>query len=809
MATSKSTKLAAALEKISWLYVNGRLTDAKKKLSKLQPIFPDSHQLWSFNGVICAQVGSFAEAKKSFQEAIRLSPKTPDNYTNLGNVCVELGDFSNAIMNFDKSLELGRDINAVRGLSLALTAANQIARAIERLKELGDYFSTSSTDLAEIVKLLGNIYLSSGDEDSAVKTYQKWLRIQKNNIDLLFNYAEFLQLAGRHDHAQAQYQSIIAISPNHVSSKINLASMQVLLGHASEAKVVLQEVLRENPKNIKALLAFADLKSHEKNFSEVAHTLQELLNVEPNNYQAHLKLGLCFQQSGDKKNAELYFKKAIAIDGKKFTAKMMLADLYQYESYLQKAIQTYLSCTTGTGIHERAWVQAMFLSARLCEWKSYEKQKSSLLDLGTKEIAVSPFALIPFCDNALAQRKRAENWYKTEFGHIVPKISNNIATHSKKIRIGYFSADFNIHPVMYLISRVLQLQDREKFEVHGFSFGQNSNTTPWPNVQSLFDFFHEVDHLTDYDIAKKSNDLCIDIGINLGGYTRGGRSGVFAYRAAPVQVNFLGYPGTLGASVFDFIIADKFLIPDGHEAHYTEAIVRMPDCYMPTDDTRQISLKEPSRHANDLPKDAFVFCCFNNTYKISPDIFEIWMRLLLSVPNSVLWLRTGDKIVQKNLQKMAEKSGVEKSRVIFASRVEISEHLARYKLADLVLDTFLFNGHTTTSEALWAGTPVLTLAGNSFASRVAGSLLSSMAMQELIANSTEEYEKMALEIATDKEKAQELKTKIQSQDRRKKLFDSEGYTRCLERAFKLMLKIKNSDRAQRIIDVGDLNAPKG
>ena len=364
---------------------------------------------------------------------------------------------------------------------------------------------------------------------------------------------------------------------------------------------------------------------------------------------------------------------------------------------------------------------------------------------------------------------------------------------NQKIRIAYFSADFHNHATGYLMAELFELHDKNQFELVGFSFGPIAGDEMRQRIEKSFDQFIEVGNQSDMEIAQLSRDLNIDIAVDLKGFTQDSRTGIFANRAAPIQVNYLGYPGTMGADYMDYIIADKTLIPQEAQQAYSEKIAYLSGSYQVNDRKRFISDRQFTRQDLGLPENGFVFCCFNNNFKILPATFAGWMRILKAVEGSVLWLFQDNPWAVENLKQEALNHGVDPSRLVFAERMPLSEHLARHRQADLFLDTFPYNAHTTTSDALWTGLPVLTLMGNSFASRVAASLLNAIGLPELISNSQEEYEALAIELASNPQKLIALKQKLASNKLTTPLFDTPQFTKGLERAYVQMYERYQTD----------------
>jgi predicted O-linked N-acetylglucosamine transferase (SPINDLY family) len=397
-------------------------------------------------------------------------------------------------------------------------------------------------------------------------------------------------------------------------------------------------------------------------------------------------------------------------------------------------------------------------------------------------------------DSSALQRSAAEIWVQDQIVSLCEEDLKRIdemapANRSRprpaKIRIGYFSADLRVHPVASLIAGLFERHDRSKFEITAFAFGPETNDAMVARLAKAFDRFVDVRQKSNIEVAALTRELGIDIAVDLNGFTAHRRTEIFVLRAAPIQINFLGYPGTLGAQFMDYLIADGTVIPRAQQAHYAEKIVYLPNSFMPFDSSYAVSERIFTREEVGLPSRGFVFCCFNNNHKILPAVFDRWMRILSRVEGSVLWLSQANATAVGNLRKEAERRGTAGGRLIFAERMEsLPEHLARLKAADLFLDTFPYNAHATAMDALWAGVPLLTYAGESFASRVAASLLCTAGLPQFIAGSPAQYEERAVEFATDPTGLDEARRKLAQ--RVSPLFDTETYTRNLEAAYEAM-----------------------
>ncbi len=420
----------------------------------------------------------------------------------------------------------------------------------------------------------------------------------------------------------------------------------------------------------------------------------------------------------------------------------------------------------------------------LCDWDGFDTQVQELESrIERGEQVTPPLPLLAMIDSPSLHRLAAETWSR----HKHPAQSTMPAgvkpSPSEKIRIGYFSMDFHSHVVGLLVAELIESHDRDKFVIYAFSFGPDSGDHVRKRLEKAFDVFLDVRDRSDEEIAALSRSLGIDIAVDLAGFTAGSRTGIFARRAAPLQVNYLGYPGTMGAPTFDYIIADPTVVPEPNRRHYVEKVALLPESYQANDATRPVDSRELGRSELGLPKVGFVFCCFNNGYKITPSVFDIWINILKNVSGSVLWLLAGLPEATGNLRGEARARGIDTDRLIFAERAPLANHLARHRAADLFLDTFPYNAHTTASDALWAGLPLLTRAGESFAARVGASLLRAVGLPELITTTVEDYAAQAIALATRPGEIERLRQKLARNRISAPLFNTPRYARHIEAAY--------------------------
>ena len=425
---------------------------------------------------------------------------------------------------------------------------------------------------------------------------------------------------------------------------------------------------------------------------------------------------------------------------------------------------------------------------KICNWSGLPE---SSVEISKKIVAnekvIFPFPLLALNDDPIQHKKSSEIYIQSKylFNSALGPISKR--QQSQKIRIAYFSADFRSHPVSFLTSELFEIHDRQRFEVFAFSLQKASDDEMNLRLRKVFDNFLDVDDMSDQDIAQLARKYELDIAIDLAGHTHNSRTGIFAYRVAPIQVNWLGYPGTLGADYMDYVIADKTLIPEAHQPFYVEKVAYLPNTFMVDDRRRIASPRIFTRQECGLPQNTFVFCCFNNEYKFNPQVLDLWSRIMHRVDQSVLWIPENNEKFKGNITAEFEKRGLNRSRLVFAKRLELmTDHLARYKLADLFLDTYPYNAHSTAVDSLKAGTPVLTMTGQSFASRVATSLLKAIDLPELITNSQAEYENLAVKLATNPQMLTIINEKLTKNRHTTPLFDTPLFTKHIETVYAQM-----------------------
>ena len=407
-------------------------------------------------------------------------------------------------------------------------------------------------------------------------------------------------------------------------------------------------------------------------------------------------------------------------------------------------------------------------------------------ELAAGKASVTPFTLVGFCDDPALHLQAARNFVADRMPVRPPALWTGETYRHDRIRLAYLSADLQTHATAFLMAELFELHDRGRFEVHAFSFGRDDGSDMRRRIANACDHFHDVQRDSNAAIARKLREHEIDIAVDLKGFTQDSRPEILAHRASPVQVGYLGYPGTIGADFLDYVLADATVAPFEHAPFYIEKIVQLPDCYQVNDRKRAVSASTPTRLDAGLPEQAFVFCCFNNNYKIRRSVFDIWMRLLTKIPGSVLWLIRDNDAAERNLRNEAQARGVDPARLVFAGRAKLADHLARHRLADLFLDTLPYNAHTTASDALWMGLPVVTCQGNAFAGRVGASLLKAVGLPDLVTGNLADYEALALRLAGDPAMLRGIRETLAGNRLSHPLFDTDRFCRGIEAAYQRM-----------------------
>jgi len=591
-------------------------------------------------------------------------------------------------------------------------------------------------------------------------------------------------------------------NPNHFDNLRLLNFIHFKNKDFSSALDFINKAIKLNPNFAEAYNEQGNALNELKKLEEAIKSYDNAIKINPKYADAYYNKGLVLHELKKLESAVENYDKAIKINPKHIMSHNNKGFALQQLKKVDASLKSYNEAYKINPNFNFLFGKLIHTKNKLCNWETFDKEINSLKEkLNTNKIASLPFSILSLYDSPLLQKKTSEMYIKETFPekNILKPITKNLK--NKKIRLGYYSGDFYNHAMSYLLAKLFELHDKSKFEIIAFSFSPERNDEMSKRISSAFDRFIKVNFKTDKEIAELSRELKIDIAIDLMCFTTNSRTGIFSEKCAPIQINYLGYPGTSGASFIDYIIADKTLIPKENQKYYSEKIIYLPNTYQVRDSTQKISNKIFTKDELNLPKNSFVFCCFNQNYKITPSVFDIWMRLLKKVEKSVLWLIKDNDVAAYNLKKEAEKRGIRSDRIIFAEHIPISEHLARHKVADLFVDTFPYTAHTTCSDALWSGLPVITRMGQSLASRVAGSLLNAINLKELITKTEKEYENLILKLSKNPKKLKEIKNKLKKNRLKEPLFDSKLYTKKIEHAYKKIYERYKSNLPLKNIEI--------
>jgi predicted O-linked N-acetylglucosamine transferase (SPINDLY family) len=549
------------------------------------------------------------------------------------------------------------------------------------------------------------------------------------------------------------------------------------------ALISLNQAITLAPRYAEAYNNLAIVLTELKLFEKALQNCDKSIELKPDFEDAYLNRGVVLQGLKRLNESVLSYEQAIKLRRDYAEAIVNRGYILRELKRFDEALLSFFQVLELKPYYDYLFGDFLHAKMHICDWHEFESNIIKLkqrISEGNK--SSSSFCVLTFADSLSIQRKASEIWINDK--HPFDKSLGSIfkSSRKEKIKIGYYSADFREHPVSYLTAEFFELHSKNNFELIAFYSESPDSSNMHKRVSSAFDKFIDIRFISDQDVAQLSRDIGIDIAVDLTGMTANERAGIFSYRAAPIQLSYIGYLGTMGAEYYDYLIADKTIIPADSQDYYSEKIIYLPS-YQVNDSKRVISEKNFTRAELNLPEVGFVFCCFNNTYKITPHTFDGWMRILAAVPHSVLFLYADNKWAEENLKMEAQKRGVSQIRLVFGARIDRSDYLARYRVADLFLDTLPYNAGTTASDALWAGLPVLTCMGKTFCSRVAASLLSAIELPELITTTQVQYEAAAVELATNPTKLKAIKDKLERNRLTTALFDTSSFTKNIEDAY--------------------------
>ena len=635
--------------------------------------------------------------------------------------------------------------------------------------------------------MLGLVKYQQREYEAAVVLIRKSIAAAPSQAAAFSNLALCLQELRRFDEALACCDRALALNPGYPEALTNRGNALFDLQRHDEALASYDAALSLRPDYAGALYnrgrALQELGRH----AEALASYERALALGLASAEFFHNRGIALQQLGRHDEALASYDRALTLDpglaAALFNRSLVLYALRRYED----AAASFVRLIERAPDHDYAHGYLLSCQMHCCAWEEARRNAERVareVAIGRKP--VTPFVFIASSASASAHLQYARTyaaakcpasptplWAGERYGH-------------DKIRVAYLSGDFRNHAVPYLMARLFERHDRTNFDITAVSFEPGDGSPMRRRLQEAFTEFIDVHGQSDLEVARALRQREVDIAVDLGGFTGGGRPGVLAHRPAPVQASYLGYPSTMGTDYIDYLFADRHVIAPEHDVFYAEKVVRLPDTYWVTDNTRPIAAQTPARADVGLPDSGFVFCCFNNSHKITPELFDVWMRLLREVDGSALWLLEGNAAAVRNLRNEAQRRGVAPRRLVFAPKLESAEHLARHRLGDLMLDTLPYNGHTTASDALWAGLPLVTCSGTAFPGRVAGSLLHAAGLPELITENLQEYEALALRLARTPQLLSAIRAKLLRNRSTSPLFDTDRFRRHFESAYRAM-----------------------
>ncbi len=703
-------------------------------------------------GMIALQAGRLPQAEQWFARLVAIDPANAAAHNNLGGVLFQRKRHQQAVDSYDRAIGLKPDYAG------AYNNRGAVLNELGRHQEAADSCAAAlrmAPDNAEAHNNFGNALQGLERYAEALESYQRALTIRPDYADAHNNRGNALRTLGRHDEALESFAQALHFRPDHDEA---YNSRGVVLSHArryDEALDSFRLAVKINPRNAEAFNNRGNLLHDLRRYEEALEAYDQALAINPAYASAHSNRGNVLLELKRSEEALQALARVVELDP-------------QYRFGKGKLLHAKMLC---------------------CDWSGYEDLCRSVAeDLHAGRKSAEPFGYQGISTSVADLYLCAKLYAEDRFPPAEKTLWNPGRAPNPKIRIGYLSGEFRTQATSILMAELFEVHDKSRFEIFAFDNGWDDGSALRARLNAAFDGIIDITGLGDVEAARRISDMNIDILVNLNGYFGRGRQGVFSYRPSPVQVNYLGFPGTIGADYIDYLIADAMVIPESDRAHYAEKIAWLPGCYQVNDSKRPIAGKTFTRQELGLPEDAFVYCCFNNNYKITPDTFDQWMRILQRVPRGVLWLFEDNPAASRNLRQEAQRRGVDPGRLIFAGRMPPDEHLARHSAADLFLDTLPYNAHTTASDALWVGLPLLTCVGTTFPGRVAASLLNTMGLQQLVTASPEDYVEQAVALAADPVRMSGLRDVLEARRRTSPLFDTPRFARHIESAYRQMLE---------------------
>lgn len=743
--SSLSPQLDAKIQRIKLMISENNCKKAIKSSEELLAIQPRAKSVWNLLGIAYYLDGDLQAAIKSFN-CVATDSAVGDiaNY-NLAQIYLAQGDTVSAEKYYRSALRLNPNhLQGLKNLAHVYINRGECEKAIPLLTK-ALHNDPQSIDL---LCGIGDSYRQLMDYQNALAMYDRAVALAPDKIDILRSLALIYHRLNRYEEASHLYEKCLTITPNASDVENNLGMCLLELGFVEKAICQFERAATASPNNARIFNNWGIALRRLGQIDLAIEKLSIALSIEPDYADALNNMGIMLKSSGEENAAISYFEKALKRDPSNDVVKAQLIE--------------------------------MLLSH--CNWSRLNSHNLAYENVGISAPTL-PLTMLYAEDHPERQLQRAKEAAKKEFGFLASNQFKPSRRIGRRLQIGYFSADFHNFPGMHLMVGMLEGHDRNKVEIHAFSYGPRKQDSMRTRVINAVDHFHDVSFMDDKSIVNMARSVSLDIAINRNGYTFGARNKIFGMRLAPLQISFLGYPGSLGSPCIDYLVADKTVIPDEFRSAICEKVIFLPHTYQPNDNTRVRVPKTTTRAEHNLPEDAFVFCCFNQTQKIGEQEFAIWMSILNRVPNSVLWIMCSSEVAKEIICSNAIRLGVNPERLIFANKIAHEDHMERHWHADLFLDTFNYNAHTTASDAILMGLPIVTKEGRQFSARVCSSLLKAVNLPELITRSDSEYFDKVVELSTDQTKLLEIKSKLRFTNvMQSPLYDTQSYVKNFEKA---------------------------
>jgi len=721
------------------------------------------------------QRNDYVTASACCERLLLSAPGRADAWAILGQIDLQRGDHTSAVNRFARAIAIDPERADFRAsLARAQYGSGMVANAVESARTAVALDAAN----ADAWNVLG-LCVEATNPAEAVAAWEKAAALAPAHPEAHFRIGNLQRREGSHDLAIAAYRRALAGAPHPVLQN-NLGLALQAKGELQAAERSYREAIEQQPTLLEAVANLAGVLQQQGRFADAIPWYERAVALSPRAGALWSGIGACQYRIGDHAAAHASFGRALEYGNDDPKAMVNMASMLLAERRYDEALPLLEKALAREPGFDEAENVLLYTQQQICRWDDLEamflRQRERIrLHRGPP---VSPHNLLALPYSPADQLVAARDWVERQIG-AKPTVRPATPRHEGRLRIGYLGADFRSHALANLLTEVIERHDRARFEVFGYSFGPDDRSAARARFERAFDHFFDVRAETPAASVQRIRNDGIAILFDTSGHVIYARGEIFAARAAPIQINCIGFPGTLGADYYDYILTDRFVSPPGQQVHFAERFMYLPHCYMPGDTRRPIGAA-PNRAQCGLPQAGFVFCCFNGSYKMQPAVFDIWMRLLRDVPQSVLWLLDTDPLARANLEREARQRSVAPERLVFAPRMPVAEHLARHGVAHLFLDTFPCNAHTTTNDALFAGLPVVTCAGETFASRVSGSHLHAIGLPELVTHSLADYEALALRLAREPDTLAEFRNRLRVNRKTHPLFDTIGYTRALE-----------------------------